>query len=137
MRDLFIATILSLGLVGPTAAQGDAPDGAIQSVIDNQFQAFSADDFDRAFTFASPTIRSIFGTSETFGAMVRNGYPMVHRPAGVQFLDLREVDGALWQRVQIRDAKGAFHLLDYQMIETESGWKINAVNYVPDPGAAV
>ncbi|MEC7258334.1 MAG: DUF4864 domain-containing protein [Pseudomonadota bacterium] len=137
MRDLFIATILSLGLAGPVSAQGDAPGGAIQSVIDSQFQAFRADDFDRAFTFASPTIRSIFGTSDTFGAMVRNGYPMVHRPEGVQFLDLREVDGALWQRVQIRDAQGAFHLLDYQMIETENGWKINAVNYVPNAGAAV
>jgi hypothetical protein len=137
MRDLFIATILSLGLAGSAVAQGSAPKGAIESVIDRQFQAFRADDFDRAFTFASPTIRSIFGTSDTFGAMVRNGYPMVHRPAGVQFLDLRESDGELWQRVQIRDAQGRFHLLDYQMIETEDGWKINAVNYVPSPGAAV
>jgi hypothetical protein len=33
----------------------------------------------------------------------------------------------------IRDAQGALHLLDYQMIETANGWQINGVTLLPAP----
>lgn len=105
----------------------------IQTTIDAQIDAFLADDFDTAFTYASPSIRGIFGTSENFGRMVRDGYPMVWRPTEVRYLELREVAGSLWQRVMIIDAAGRAHLLDYQMIETEMGWKINGVQYLQPP----
>ena len=115
--------LASLFLALPAFAQ-DAP---IQSTIENQLQAFQADDFATAFTFASPNIKAIFGTPENFGRMVTEGYPMVHRPAAVKMLELREVAGGLWQRVMITDQMGRTHLLDYQMIEAEDGWQINAV----------
>lgn len=105
----------------------------IQTTIDAQIDAFLVDDFDTAFTYASPSIRGLFGTSDNFGRMVRDGYPMVWRPAEVQYLELREVAGSLWQRVMIIDAAGRAHLLDYQMIETEMGWKINGVQYLQPP----
>ena len=114
----------------PAAAQ-DVP---IQSTIQSQLQAFQADDFATAFTFASPTIKGIFGTPENFGRMVVQGYPMVHRPAAVKMLELREVAGALWQRVMITDAGGRTHLLDYQMVERAEGWQINAVQLLQAAG---
>jgi hypothetical protein len=111
-----------------------APDPAIQSTISRQFDAFMKDDVDTAFSFASPTIKGIFGTSDRFGEMVRNGYPMVWRPSDVTFLELREISGALWQRVMVTDQAGRTHMLDYQMIETADGWQINAVQLLPSVG---
>ena len=58
---------------------------------------------------------------------------MVYRPADVQFMELREERGGLVQRVLIRDDKGVFHTLDYQMIELDQGWKINGVQFVKAP----
>jgi hypothetical protein len=65
--------------------------------------------------------------------MVQQGYPMVWDNADVRFLDLRDVAGFVWQKVMIRDAQGALHLLDYQMIETADGWQINGVTLLPAP----
>ncbi len=117
----------------PAQAQQDP----IQSTITSQIEALQADDFATAFTFASPTIQGLFGTPENFGMMVQQGYPMVYRPAEVQMLDQREISGALYQRVLIRDANGRGFVLEYQMIETPEGWKINGVDMAqqPDVGA--
>jgi hypothetical protein len=126
---LFLAAVLTL----PAAAQ----EGPIRSTIESQIQAFQADDFARAFTFASPTIKGMFGTPENFGAMVKQGYPMVYRPAEVQMMELREVAGAMWQRVRITDQAGAGWYLDYMMVETPEGWQINAVQILPAPDVGV
>ena len=127
---LFAATLsLPVVLNLPAAAQ----EGPIQQTIQSQIDAFQADDFARAFTFASPNIKGIFGTPENFGAMVKNGYPMVYRPAEVEMGDLREVAGNLWQRVRVIDQAGAAWFLDYMMVETPEGWQINAVQLLPAP----
>jgi hypothetical protein len=105
----------------------------IQSTITSQFEAIGADDFATAFSYASPNIQGLFGNAETFGAMIQSGYPMVYRPADVKMLELRDVAGRLYQRVLVRDENGRGYMLDYQMIETEDGWKINGVNLLPQP----
>jgi hypothetical protein len=129
MRAHVFALCLSLL---PMAALADEPrNPAIETTIQNQLNAFIADDFATAFTFASPNIKG------NFGAMVTQGYPMVHRPANVQMLELRTVAGNLWQRVLITDASGETHLLDYQMIETADGWQINGVQLLPEVGTGV
>lgn len=128
---------LWLGLVLLAAAPGArAQEGPAQAVIAAQIEAFEADDLDRAFGYASPTIRGIFGTAENFGEMVRRGYPMVWRPADLRFLDAETRDGALWQGVMIRDGQGRVHVLEYEMIEGPDGWKINAVRIRPSAGLA-
>ena len=106
---------------------------AIEDVIGNQLQAFNDRDVQTAFGFASPTIKRLFGDPDNFGMMVQRGYPMVWDNADVRFLELREIAGNLWQRVQIQDERGGFHWLDYQMIETPEGWQINAVQLLPAP----
>jgi hypothetical protein len=111
---------------GLLTGQGKANDD-VKSVISSQIDAFLQDDFVTAFDFASPFIRNFFRTPENFGQMVRNGYPMVWRPSDVEFLSTDQRDGALIQNVMIRDANGALFLLEYEMIETESGWLINGV----------
>lgn len=127
------ALFLALSLGFPAFAQ-EAP---IQATIQNQIDAFQADDFAKAFAFASPNIQGIFGTAENFGAMVKEGYPMVYRPSGVEMLELRDVAGDLWQRVRIIDQAGQSHYLGYMMIETPEGWQINAVQMLPAPDIGV
>lgn len=133
MRLATMMLSLSLAVLAwvPKAMAQEAP---IRETIQSQIDAFQNDDFAQAFTFASPNIKSLFGTPENFGLMVRQGYPMVHRPADVKMLDLRTVDGRLWQRVMITDQQGRTHMLDYQMIETAEGWQINGVQLLPAPG---
>ncbi|WP_170386045.1 DUF4864 domain-containing protein [Ruegeria atlantica] len=123
MNRLLLALSLSVGLASDAFAQS----AEIEANISAQIQAFKADDFDTAFTFASPNIQRLFQTPENFGVMVKRGYPMVWRPADIRFLELREVAGALWQKVMITDGAGRVHILDYQMVALENGWKINGV----------
>ena len=113
------------------------PEPDIEATIGAQIEAFKIDDFAEAFTYASPNIQGIFGSHERFGMMVKNGYPMVWRPGDVQFRELREVAGNLWQRVEIVDQSGALHVLDYQMIQTSDGWRINAVQLLPPSDVSV
>lgn len=138
MRVFLIIFALAIWARGDAQAQTPLPaEPGITGTIQSQINAFLADDFGTAFTFASPMIQGMFGTSERFGQMVRNGYPMVWRPGEVRFLELREIDGALWQKVMIRDQAGGLHMLDYQMITFGDGWKINGVQILraPDLGA--
>jgi hypothetical protein len=125
---------LTAALLAPPATAQEAP---IEGTIRSQIEAFLADDFGTAFTFASPNIQSMFGTPDNFGAMVKNGYPMVHRPSDVRMGELREIEGRLWQKVYVTDAQGRGHVLDYQMIETPDGWKINGVHVLKADGVGV
>ena len=111
-----------------------AQDAPIQRVIQDQLDAFNAQDVPKAWTYASPNIKSIFGTPDQFGAMVQKAYPMVWQHGSVQMLELRTVAGNLWQRVMITDAGGRTYLLDYMMIETKDGWQVNAVQLLPQQG---
>lgn len=129
-RILFIV-LVSLNLAAPVEAQDNA--GAIQGVISSQIKAFQQDDFATAFTYASPMIQGLFGTSENFGMMVRNGYPMVWRPADVQFKDLKGTGGVYFQKVLVQDAQGVYYMLEYQMIQTRQGWQINGVTLLEQP----
>lgn len=126
MRRLALALLVVAGAVaGPLRAQ--SPETDIRSVIERQIEAFRADDFETAFTFASPMIRRLFGTPSRFGEMVQNGYPMVWRPADVRFSGLVTRDGRTIQSVVVTDGNGALHVLDYDMIPGQDGWRVNGV----------
>ncbi len=138
MRAIAPALPLVLALLNaplaPLPASAQSADPGISATINGQIEALKADDFDRAFDFASPTIRRLFGTASNFGTMVRQGYPMVHRPAAIRLLELREVSGRLWQKVMITDHDGRTHLLDYEMLQGPDGWQINGVQLLRDTG---
>lgn len=130
MRHL-LTSVFGLALVGLPA---QAQDADIRRVIEAQISAFQQDDFGTAFGFASDTIRRLFGTPERFGQMVRDGYPMVYRPSELRFLGLQQTPAGPSQRVLMRDAAGAVHVLEYQMIDTQDGWKINGVRRLDASG---
>ncbi|MDJ0824824.1 MAG: DUF4864 domain-containing protein [Rhodobacter sp.] len=132
MLRMVLALMLAVGMSGPVRAQ----EGPVQGVIASQIEAFGRDDFATAFTFASPMIKGIFGTPERFGMMVRQGYPMVWRPADVQYLEQRQAGPFTYQKVLIEDRQGAFFTLEYEMIQTPDGWQINGVQFLRDPPVA-
>ncbi|MEM6940188.1 MAG: DUF4864 domain-containing protein [Pseudomonadota bacterium] len=110
-----------------------AQQAEIEGTISNQIEAFKADDFAQAFTYATPRLRQLFQTPENFQRMVTGGYPMVWRPADVQYLELEERGGMMFQRVQITDQKGVLHILLYQMVPTPEGWRIGGVQILQAP----
>ena len=140
MRGSILTLFLTAFFAAPVSAAGNvdavtaAGKTAIHDVITAQMHAFLAGDVDMAFTYASPDIKRLFGTPQQFGTMVQQGYPMVWHPATWKYLDLESRGGDLWQKVLVRDAEGAFHILEYQMIRLDGVWKINAVRVRKAPG---
>ncbi len=118
------------------AVRAEDPAAAIRQVISDQIAAFEADDFATAFTFASPGIHDIFVTPDRFGAMVRQGYPMVWHPGSVRFAGLDAEGGRMLQRVFVTDGEGRLHLLEYAMVPAEDGWRIDGVRLLEDGAAA-
>lgn len=135
-RRWILFTALAL-LAGPLRA-ADVPSrdaAAIRSLIEAQLAAFRADDAERAFSYASPSIRTQFGDAATFMAMVRSGYPVVYRPASVAFL-LPEGSGAeVIQRVRLTDANGAAWMAIYTVQrQPDKSWRINGCVVTRDAG---
>ncbi len=109
----------------------------IRTVIDEQISAFRADDFETAFTYAAPNIRMMFQTPDRFGEMVRQGYPMVHRPQSYVFEELRDAGGSKFQNVLIEAQDGYYYIAEYDMVQTEQGWKIRGVRIFRTEGVGV
>lgn len=137
MRSLIFALTL-MGIGGVAVGQDtQTRNPGIENTIEQQIEAFQVDDFAKAFEYASPTIQGLFGTSENFGAMVQNGYPMVWRPKDLRFGELRQIEGNLWQQVIVIDQAGQVFALDYMMVEVKGDWRIAAVQMIPPPEVAV
>ena len=122
-------TLLAFAVVLSGAGIGfaDPADDDIRATITGQIEAFRAGDMAEAFDFASEGIRSLFGSSDKFGAMVERGYAMVIAPSELRYGDLREEPGGLVQRVLVRDAAGVWYALDYLMVEEDGDWRIGGV----------
>jgi hypothetical protein len=134
LRSTTRALALATALGSAVAAEPPKDEVArIRDVVQQQLRAFASDDAARAFALADPGIRSKFDSAEQFMAMVREHYPMVHRPASVLFLK-PESDGAMaWQRVRMTDSAGAAWLVTYLLQrQQDKAWRISACLVVPD-----
>lgn len=133
MRNLILSILLTLLAAAPLRAD----ESAARAVISDQIAAFQAGELGRAFDYASPFIQNKFQTPETFGNMVREGYPMVWRPSEVTFLEAREIDGKLWQEVLLRDVGGRGWIAEYEMVEMDGEMRINGVRIREAPEQSV
>jgi hypothetical protein len=145
VRALGFVLVLMLGLPGPFGARAaglaDADARAVRQVVEAQFDAFAAGDADRAFSYASDSIRAQFGNAGDFVAMVRRAYPMVIQPAAVSFFLARAVDGidgAVSQQVQLRDREGRLWMATYVLArQVGAGWRIDGCVVVVDRGKSL
>lgn len=141
MRRFFAAFCLAVGLalgasVGARAqVVSDVDARAVRAVVTAQLDAFAHDDAKRAFSYAAPSIRAMFGTPDRFLAMVRTGYPVVYRAAGVTFLVPVHDDGGLVQGVHLTDGAGAPWLATYRLERQKDGsWRIAGCIVQPASG---
>ena len=107
-----------------TLSEGEAR--KVQGVIVAQFEAFQADDADRAFETATPAVREAIGSSGRFLAMVRGAYPMVYRPQAVTFHKPEADEGSVLQLVEITDGDAKSWLALFALEQQpDASWRIS------------
>jgi hypothetical protein len=130
--------LLALTLGASAEPVSEADSRAARTIVNAQLEAFAKDDAKRAFSYAAPSIRAMFGTPERFLAMVRTGYPVVYRAAGVTFLIPLQVDGDLVQGVHLTDGAGALWLATYRLERQPDGtWRIAGCGVQPATGKMI
>lgn len=126
---LFALALLITGFAEPVRASAMHRGGGeeIRDTIDAQIEALRQGDFAGAFGYASAGIHRQFGTVENFEAMLKGGYPMVIAPRERFYMQQRREASRRVQPVQMEDDAGQLFTLEYLMVNTPAGWKIDAV----------
>jgi ketosteroid isomerase-like protein len=134
----FALLLLTFSVKAQQMTANNADRDAIRAVIQQQLQAFQKDDAEEAFTFASPEIRTKFGTAKNFFQAVKTSYAAVYRPRSVMFEKLVTVQGIPTQEVVLLAPNGdlvkALYLMEKQPDNT---WKISGCFIVPVQGQTI
>jgi hypothetical protein len=132
MRWASLTLLFLLAFTVPVNGQSAHDSQTIRDVIEAQWNAFLADDAEKAFSLASPEVRESFGTASNFMKTVRKDYPMVYHHASSQFLDQEIHAQFSFQLVQLSQGDGQVWLVVYQMQRQDDGrWLIGGVVAVP------
>lgn len=111
----------------PAAMRGQA-----QSIIDGQFQAFRSRNHEKAFGYAAPTLQKMFGNTDRFIGMVKNGYGAIYDARRWSFGRSRMKDGDIYQEVLVSGPNGKDWMALYTVRKQKDGsWKIGGVRLVP------
>lgn len=122
MRKTLSLAIVLAGLAAVPAAAGDAEISAAQSTIDQQLQAFLADDEAAAYSLAAPSIKRMFPSVESFMAMVEGGYMPVRRPQSYAFGKTHELSPtSIIQQVLLVGPDGKNYEAVYTLALQEDG----------------
>ena len=98
---------------------------AIQRVIEDQLRALKAGEAAKAFSFASPGIRTQFGTPDNFIAMVRSSYDALLLARYTEFLQGAVIDDRVIQPLRLVAADNTVLVALYTMEKQKDGrWKI-------------
>jgi hypothetical protein len=134
LRFVLLST-LAFAAALPVRAQAPVPAEvaqAIQATVRSQLSAFAADDAERAFSFAAPGIREMFGNAGNFMGMVRDSYPAVYRHAASSFLAPRADGDFVAQPVHLTDTRGSSWIAIYRLQKQPDGqWRIAGCVLVP------
>jgi len=129
LRTLLAACLTTFLLAGTAAADPAGDIRAAEALVRNQIAAFSADDGERAFSFAAPDVRQKFGDAAQFMKMVRQSYGAVYRPISLKFQPANFPDpqsnDVMLQAVEVTDANGGYWMATYQIErQTDGEWRI-------------
>ena len=95
-------------------------------MVSAQLQAFQDDDFEKAYSYASPTIKTIFPDYKKFRDMVVGQYQAVYRPKSINFGNVTTQGGTTFLEVYLVDPDGIFVTAIYTMQQQEDdSWLIN------------
>lgn len=125
-----LLTFAAVLAISGAAFAGEAEVTSAQNTISSQIEAFKADQNDKAFSFADPTIATMFPTVEAFMAMVESGYKPVQKPEQYSFGRSKELgDRQIMQEVLVTGPDGKDYMAVYQLIRQPDGsWKISGVS---------
>ncbi len=136
---IFIAAITllcSLSSIVLFAEERTQDEVAIQSVIRDQLSAFQAQDYERAFSHAAPTIKQIFKNTDNFIGMVKNGYAPLYSPDSFSFSRSLKQGETMYQEVLVTDQAGKQWQAVYTLKQVDGVWKITGVKMEPYQGAS-
>ncbi|AEG53226.1 DUF4864 domain-containing protein [Sinorhizobium meliloti] len=129
-------TAIALCLIFAGHVQADEPVDTAQSVIRAQIKAFTEDDAEAAYSFASPEIQAKFPDKRLFLDMVKRSYQHLYRPSRFAFGRAKVVgdevvqevlisgsDGKDWTAIYslIRDADNIYRVSGVMMVQTAPG----------------
>ena len=108
----------------------------LTAVIEGQLAAFRANDYAKAFTFASTDIQGMFAP-EDFEKMVKTAYPVIAHSVSTEYGIMFDTGEQAVVNVRIKD--GDKKDVEYQyLLKKEAGdWKINGVSEVKAEGLSV
>ncbi|MGJ3265554.1 MAG: DUF4864 domain-containing protein [Salinarimonas sp.] len=133
----FLAGLTLLLAAAFLPASAGADEAAARSVIEGQIAAFLSDDGARAYSYAAPGIKRLFGSQERFMAMVRDGYRPVYRPRDWSFDTYRQTPAGPVQEVTIIDEAGIAWRAIYSLEQQPDGsWKISGCQLLRLPGVS-
>ena len=124
------AAVATLLAIAPARAD-EAANARI--VIENQIEAFLADDMTTAYSFAAPSIKRIYPDANRFFDMVKRGYQPVYRPGNYAFGRSKSAadGGGIIQEVIIQAPDGEDWTALYSLERQPDGsWKINGVQMI-------
>ena len=129
---------MCLAFTAATGGAAELPEAqakAVRAVVEAQLDALANGDAERAFSYAAPSIHTMFGNAPTFMAMVQGQYGMLVKPESVLFLLPEMAQGQAIQAVLLRDSMGRLWRATYRLEPTaDAGWRINGCVVEPDDG---
>ena len=106
----------------------------VHHTISSQIDAFKKNDVKQAYTFAAPNIQAQFPNPDTFGLMVRNGYPIIWKPKSFKFVKFKDLGNKCIQRVLFKSYGGSLETYDYILEKNNNLWKIAGVLTIKSAG---
>ena len=123
--NLLLLFVLVFIFIGNSFAITMDEENEIKSIVNQQLEAFKNDDFEKAYSFASPTIKKMFSSPEVFRKMVIGGYQAVYRPQSIKIGSVEIIKGVATLKVYLVDPNGEFVTANYLMEQQEDGeWLI-------------
>ena len=125
-QNLLLLFALVFIVIGNSFAITTDEENEIKSIVNQQLEAFQDDDFEKAYSFASPTIKKMFISPEVFRKMVIGGYQAVYRPQSIKMGSVEIIKGVTTLKVYLVDPNGEFVTANYLMEKQENGeWLIS------------
>lgn len=130
MPRLIAVAAIAVFLATVPARSGESEVRAAQTVIQNQLEAFLADDAARAYSFAAPNIKRFFPTQQSFMSMVESGYMPVRRPQSYAFGKSEETSATrIVQQVLLVGPDGKTYEAVYTLeMQADGSWLITGVS---------
>jgi hypothetical protein len=129
----FFFVVLSLVLLPLASAKAEDPVTDAQAVISGQIAALMSNDAEKAYSFASPGIRSLYPNKDQFFEMVRKSYEPVYHAGTYAFGRSKMIGGGevVLQEVMISAKEGKDWTAIYEVRLMDDGsYKVNGVRMI-------